>query len=164
MIGPEPMLTKTKAQRMKAGPAEGRFAIVASQYNARFVNGMLRAARTAFREAGIQDLSVVRVPGAFEIPVAVSELASQSPGFEAVLCLGVILRGETSHADLIGNGVTQALAWIQVRHKVPVIHEVLLLDTAEQAKIRCLSEEHGRGREAALTALSMSRIMRSIRL
>jgi 6,7-dimethyl-8-ribityllumazine synthase len=74
----------------------------------------------------------------------------------------VILRGETTHAQHIGEAVSRALVDIQVQTEVPVIHEVLLLENRQQAEVRCLSEDHNRGLEAAQTALEMARIMGSL--
>jgi 6,7-dimethyl-8-ribityllumazine synthase len=142
--------------------ATGRFAIVASRYNAAYVDGMLRAAEEVLLNAKV-DLEVVRVPGAFEIPVVAATLASGSTGkFAALICLGVILRGATTHAQFIGESVTQALAQIQIQRRVPIIHEVLLLENEEQAKARCLSSEHNRGAEAAYTALEMAQTMKAL--
>ena len=150
-----------KAKRTKA--VGGHFAIVASRYNARYVDAMLRAAQSCLRAARVKSLRVVRVPGAFEIPVVVSKLAqTQSPPLAAIICLGVILRGETSHARHIGEAVSQALALIQIRTGIPVIHEVLLLETKEQAEARCLSRDHNRGAEAAQTAVEMAGIMEEL--
>jgi 6,7-dimethyl-8-ribityllumazine synthase len=103
------------------------------------------------------------VPGAFEIPVVAAKLASGEAGtFSALICLGVILRGETTHAQHIGESVSMALVQIQIRYLVPVIHEVLLLENEEQAEARCLSRKHNRGAEAALTAIAMARTMNSL--
>jgi 6,7-dimethyl-8-ribityllumazine synthase len=139
------------------------FAIVASRYNERFVSGMLRPAIKCLRAAGADDVVVVRVPGAYEIPVVAARLArSHSPPLAAIICLGVILRGATTHAQHIGEAITGALIQIQLQHEIPVIHEVLLLENAKQAEERCLNKEHNRGVEAAQTALEMARVMRNL--
>ena len=160
------MLTRiTRSSRRASG---GRYAIIASLYNARYVDSMLRAARSELRRAGVQQIEIIRVPGAYEIPVVAARLArtgqrgAAGPALSAVICLGVILRGQTVHAALIGDAVSRALMDIQVRLEMPIIHEVLLLENEEQARIRCLSREHNRGAEAAQTALAMAAVMRKL--
>jgi 6,7-dimethyl-8-ribityllumazine synthase len=152
------MLKSLKTQKIRA--AGGRFAIVASLYNARYVDAMLRAAKAELKRAGAADVQVIRVPGAYEIPVVAMRLArTQKPSLSAIICLGVILRGQTTHADHIGRAVSQALMEIQLAHEVPVIHEVLLLENEEQARVRCLDQKFNRGTEAAQTALAMGKVM-----
>lgn len=165
------MLKPIKAGTVQAG--EGRFAIVASQYNGRYVEAMLEAAQAELAGAGAKEVRVVRVPGAYEIPVVAARLAragrtgpalkprsprSERP-YSAIVCLGVILRGQTVHAAHIGEAVSRALMEIQLAYEVPVIHEVLLLENEEQAQARCLDPKHNRGREAAQTALAMAQVM-----
>jgi len=165
------MLKAIKAKTFRAGDA--RFAIVASQYNARYVDSMLEAAIAELEQAGAKEVQVVRVPGAYEIPVVAARLSRagregtsltpRSPRGErpfcAIVCLGLILRGETVHAAHIGEAVSRALMEIQVRYEIPVIHEVLLLENEQQARVRCLDPKHNRGREAAQTALAMAQVM-----
>lgn len=140
----------------------GRFAIIGARYNSRFTDALVRSAKAEFAAAG-GAVEVVRVPGAFEIPVVAAELVAQDPPvFEAVVCLGVIIRGETAHADLIGRAVTDALMRLQLERRVPVIHEVLLLDNEAQARARCLGRLN-RGREAAQTAIEMAAVLRRLR-
>lgn len=144
--------------------AEGlRFAIVAGRYNQRYADEMVTRANRALRTAGAKqkDVTVIRVPGAFEVPVVVSRLAAGG-NYDAIIALGVIIRGETAHADLIGRAVTEALAQIALRDNVPVIHEVLLLENEQQAHVRCLEPKHNRGTEAALTAIEMAHLMRTL--
>jgi 6,7-dimethyl-8-ribityllumazine synthase len=81
----------------------------------------------------------------------------------AVICLGVVFQGQTSHAQHIGWGVTHALAQIQLQHRMPVIHGVFVFEKEEQARVRCLGRKHNRGREAAQTALAMASVMASLR-
>src|SRR5580704_17759577 len=156
------MLKSVKTKKIRANGA--RFIIIASSYNARYVDAMLRAAKAEILRAS-GALQIVRVPGAFEIPVVAARLAWQLNADNepsAILCLGVILRGATTHAQHIGEAVSTALAQIQIQHEIPVIHEVLLLENEQQAKERCLSRTHNRGTEAAQTALEMARVMKSL--
>jgi 6,7-dimethyl-8-ribityllumazine synthase len=162
------MLKPIKARTFRAGDA--RFAIVASQYNGRYVDAMLQAATEELERAGAWEVQVVRVPGAYEVPVVAARLARKSSAhasrithhasrFSAIICLGVILRGETTHAAHIGEAVSRALMEIQLQYEVPIIHEVLLLENEAQAQARCLDPKHNRGREAAQTALAMAQVM-----
>lgn len=162
-----------KIKRLQLGDG-GHFTIVASRYNARYVDSMLRAARAELKRVGAQ-VQVVRVPGAYEIPVVAKTLARQAAAvldgehrvklagsMDAVICLGVILRGETTHAAHIGEAVSQALMDIQLAHEIPIVHEVLLLENEAQARKRCLDPQHNRGTEAAQTALQMAGVMRGL--
>lgn len=156
------MLRKIQPQKIRS--RGGTFAIVASKYNARYVNAMLRAAQVELKRAGAQ-VQIVRVPGAYEIPVVAAKLAGRATHdseLSAIICLGVILRGATTHAQHIGEAVSNALVQIQIAHHIPVIHEVLLLENEQQAKERCLGRTHNRGTEAAQTALEMARVMKRL--
>ncbi len=154
------MLRKNPESKTKT--ASGTFAIVASRYNARYVDAMLRAAKAELWQAEVSRIQIVRVPGAYEIPVVTKRLARTLPGLSAIICLGVIIRGETVHAAHIGEAVSRALMEIQLAHEIPVIHEVLLLENETQAQARCLDSRSNRGTEAAQTALAMVHIMESL--
>jgi 6,7-dimethyl-8-ribityllumazine synthase len=140
------------------------FAIVASRYNDTYVQALVDSAISELKdvEPGA-DVHLVRVPGAFEIPLAVKLVAMQKK-VDAVLALGVVLRGETAHADLIARSVTAALMNLALELGVPVIHEVLLLDSEEQAKARCLGKKLNRGTEAARAAVSIARTVSDLAL
>ncbi len=150
-----------KISSMKRVSVGARFAIVASEYNRRYVDSMLRAVKAELKRGGAGEVFVVRVPGAFEIPAVVATLARED--WSAIVCLGVILRGETTHAQHIGEAVTNELARIQTTHCVPVIHEVLLFENEQQARVRCLGTKFNRGSEAGRTALRMAAVMRSLK-
>ncbi len=155
-------MLKKPSQAKSKRAAGRRVAIVASRYNPRYVNSMLRAAKAELAKAKVS-VEVVRVPGAFEIPAVAAALAKRlAKPVDAILCLGIILRGETTHAEHIGQAVTAALARLQIEHSLPVIHEVLLLENREQAARRCLDAQHNRGIEAARTAVEMTRVMRGV--
>ena len=159
------MLKAVKKRKLQANT--NTFAIVASKYNGRYVDAMLRAAKTELQRAGAK-VQIVRVPGAFEIPAVAAALAensklkTQNSKLSVIIFLGVIFQGQTSHAQHIGWGVTHALAQIQVQHKIPVIHAVFVFEKEEHAKVRCLGKKHNRGTEAALTALEMAGVMAGI--
>ena len=143
-----------------------RIAIVASRYNPEFTDGLLAGAeRELERLLPNSSVEIHRVPGAFEIPVVVEALCrnGEAPP-AAILALGVIIRGKTAHADLIAAGITDSLVTTARTHVTPVIHEVLLVDTPEDAEARSsLSSPINRGAEAAQAAASMIALFANLR-
>ena len=140
--------------------AKFRFAIVASEYNAKFVDGLVEAARREIAAAMPgATVSIRRVPGAFEVPFAVQEAVRDAARVDAVIAFGVILQGKTAHADLIAGSVTEALMGIMLETRVPVIHGVLHCSPA-QARVRCLQARGNRGTEAARVAMQMAKFRR----
>ncbi len=136
-----------------------RFVIVSSKFNARYVQGLVDHATDEFRkQIPDADLTCYQVPGAFEIPLVVQDVAANNRP-DAILAMGVILKGHTEHAENLGRSVTNALQRIALEHGVPVIHCVLSLDSQEQARERCLEENINRGREAARAAIEMANVM-----
>jgi len=132
-----------------------RICIVASKFNERYSDALVENAIEELGElipTGRVDL--IRVPGAFEIPVMVASVLDRDPP-ACVIALGVILRGATAHADLIGRSVTDALQQLALSSLRPVIHEVLLLDDEKQAYARCIGKQLNRGRDAARSAAAM---------
>ena len=158
------MSTFTPQRPRSAFASRCNFAIVASQYNPEFVKGLVDAAEAELQELSPKStIKIVEVPGAFEIPVVLQEIAA-SGAADVIIALGVIIRGETAHADLIGRTVTDSLQKIALQFRVPVIHEVLLVDNEEQARARTLGETMNRGREAARAALQIAEIMGEVKL
>lgn len=133
--------------------------IVASTYNEKFTDALVENCTEELAQiAPLLDVDVVRVPGAFEVPMMVKhviEAPLRQGRPSAVIALGVILRGSTAHADLIGTAITEKLLDLSVDYMLPVIHEVLLLDSEEQAFARCIAAALNRGREAARAAVRM---------
>jgi 6,7-dimethyl-8-ribityllumazine synthase len=158
-------MPKTPFIRPRTAKKSGlSFVIVASQYNNTYVQPLVDSASSEINElepgASVQ---LLRVPGSFEIPLGVKLMALQNK-FDAILALGVILQGETAHADLIARSVTAALMNLALEFRVPVIHEVLLLQNEEQAKARCLGTKLNRGIEAARAAVSIARTVSDLSL
>ena len=139
--------------------AGGRYAIVAAKYNSRFTDALVTFAQSELQDA--ESVQVIRVPGAFEVPLVAGILA-RSGLIDAVICFGAVLRGATTHADHIVVGVTNALAQLQVDCGVPIIHGVLLFENETQAEERCLNKETNRGIEAARTAREMVEVCRQL--
>jgi 6,7-dimethyl-8-ribityllumazine synthase len=138
-------------------------AIVASLFNDAYVQGLLGAGRDELSElAPNATVTVFRVPGAYEIPVC-AELALKSMKPDALIAFGVIINGETEHGNLIAASVTDALQNLAVRHCTPVVHQVLLVDSEEQAEERCLGATINRGTEAARVAVNMISLFRKMR-
>lgn len=153
------MLKRLPARTAVDRRAKFRFVIVASDYNARFVDGLVAAAQREIASAQPAATVVVhRVPGAFEIPLVVQAVATRPPSVDAVIAFGVILQGKTAHADLIAETVTDALMRISLETRVPIVHGVLH-GTAAQARMRCLEPRANRGTEAARTAMRMAQVV-----
>ncbi len=144
-------------QRNRISASKLKITVVAASYNEKFTDALVKNCLAELQVGcpGVR-VELVRVPGAFEVPVMVKrsiEMASERPA--VVVALGVILRGSTAHADLIGSAITNQLMSIACDSMIPVIHEVLLLDSEEQAFARCVAASLNRGREAGMAATAM---------
>src|SRR5436305_3416773 len=143
--------------------ARRNFCIVASEFNGQYVQGLVDHALSELRElAPNATISLHRVPGAFEIPVVVRELAAQNKAAAVIAC-GVILQGETNHAQNLSRSVTDALQRIAVEQAVPVINVVLCFDNEDQARARCLENRINRGTEAARAAVEIANVLTDLR-
>lgn len=145
-LPPKPRVISTKHNKL---------AIVASKYNEVYSDALVDNVIDELGEYLPQArVDLIRVPGAFEIPVAVKALLELEEPM-CVVALGVLIRGETAHADLVASSVTDALLQLSLEYRTPVIHEVLLLNDEAQAHVRCIGEEYNRGVEAARAAAAM---------
>lgn len=140
-----------------------RFAIVVSSFNPEITDGLLRGARVMLAEAGVSDADVtlVRVPGAFEIPLAARYLAA-SGEHDAVICLGCLIKGDTMHFEYIAEAVSHGIMSVSADTGVPVTFGVLTTLTEEQATARAADGPDNKGREAALAAVEMATIVHAI--
>ena len=139
------------------------FPIVASQFNPRYVQGLVNHATEELRSLSpAAAVTLHQVPGAFEIPVVVREIASQKKA-DAILAIGVIMKGGTTHAEHIASSVTTALQQIAIEYGIPVINAVLSVKTEQQARERCLEKKLNRGIEAARAAVEIANVMSDLR-
>ena len=156
-------MLKSVPPRPRIVDGKRTFFIVASQFNPRYVQGLVDNAEKELRVlAPRATISVKRVPGAFEIPVVVRELAFQGK-VDAIIACGVILKGKTNHAQNLSRSVTDALQRIAVDHRVPVINVVLSFDNEIQARERCIENRINRGTEAARAAVQVTSVMSELR-
>ena len=135
--------------------------IVAARFNARFVDRLLEGALRVLARHGVADPTVVRVPGAFEIPLAARRLAG-AEGIEAVIALGAVVRGETPHFDYVSDACARGVMRAALDEGVPVIFGVLTTDDDEQAAARTGGAHGNKGEEAALAALEMVTLLRRV--
>jgi 6,7-dimethyl-8-ribityllumazine synthase len=140
-----------------------RFGIVVSRFNDFVTSNLLDGALSAFKENGVDeaDLEVVRVPGAFEIPQAAKKLCS-SREFNAVICLGAVIKGETPHFEYISAETSRGIGQVGLEFNLPVLFGVLTTNTLEQAVARAEDNSSNKGREAALAAVEMASLYRKI--
>jgi len=144
--------------------ASFRFALVVSKYN-QFVTDRLRtAAAAALTSAGVaaDHITVILVPGAFEIPLAAQQAAA-SGRFDAVICLGCIIRGETPHFEFIASAVAGGLTTASVATGVPMTFGVLTTNSVEEALARAGEGPDNKGREASLAALEMASVVAQLK-
>ncbi len=141
----------------------GRIAIVVARYNENITSRLLDGALKTFAAHGVrdEDIDVAWVPGAFELPVVAEQLAA-SKRYLSVLCLGAVIRGETTHDQHINRAVSLQLCESGVRHGLPVLFGVLTCDSLEQAIHRSGGNVGNKGIECAETALMMAHLLRQL--
>jgi 6,7-dimethyl-8-ribityllumazine synthase len=159
------MAEKLKPANVRGGlSAAGlRIGVVASQFNNFITDRLLAGALDALQQAGAADeqLQIVRVPGSFELPIVAKKLAVTGR-FDSIICIGCVLRGETSHYDVVVSETARGIQLAQLDTGVPLIFCVLTCDTLEQAIDRAGLKSGNKGYEAGLAAVEMAQLMRKI--
>lgn len=143
--------------------APARYAIVASRWNPRIVDALVAGARQAFAEHGVaaDAIDVVRVPGAWEIPLVAARLAAAGR-HQAILALGCVVRGDTRHYEHVADGCAQGLMRVALDHRLPVLNGVLAVERHADAEARAGGAHGNKGAEVALAALEMTDLLEKL--
>jgi len=141
-----------------------KFAIIVSRFNSLITEKLLEGALDCIErhEGEKENITIVRVPGAFEIPLIAKKLAKTNK-YDAVICLGAVIRGSTPHFDYVASEVSKGIANVSIETEIPVIFGVLTTDTLEQAIERAGTKMGNKGFDAAMTAIETANILRSIK-
>ena len=140
-----------------------RFGIVVARFNSFIVDGLESGAIDALRRHGVADadIELVRVPGAFEVPLAAQGMAAAKK-YDGIIALGAVIRGSTPHFDYVAGECTKGLAMVSMQHSIPVGFGVLTVDTIEQAIERAGTKAGNKGAEAAMTVIEMVNVMKQL--
>ena len=144
--------------------AEGyRFAIIVARWNGELTAKLARGALDALSKAGANkdEIEIFNVPGAFELPVAAMK-AAETGTFDAVICLGVVIRGETPHFDYVAGQAAAGIMQASMDTGIPVMFGVVTANTVEQAEARCGGDVGNKGYEAAMSAIEMANLLREM--
>src|SRR5210317_653840 len=142
---------------------DARIALLVSRFNSFVVESLLEGAVDTLKRHGAdeRDLQIVRVPGAYEMPLVAQRLAA-SKRFDAIIALGAVIRGGTPHFEYVAGECTRGLSAVSMQHDIPVAFGVLTVDTIEQAIERAGTKAGNKGGEAALSAIEMISLLRSL--
>ena len=140
-----------------------QFGIVVSRFNSFIVESLLAGAIDTLKRHGANDsnIQVIRVPGAFEMPLAASRMAARKQ-FDAIIALGAVIRGGTPHFEYVAGECTKGLSAVSAKHDIPVAFGVLTVDTIEQAIERSGTKAGNKGAEAAMSAIEMVNLLRNL--
>jgi len=144
-------------------PDNARFAIIASRWNARITDVLVTGARQSLAGNGVAEatIDVVRVPGAWELPLVAAQLAAGGK-HAAIIVLGCVIRGDTRHYEHVADGCAEGLMRVQLDHRVPVLNGVLAVERVEDAEARAGGSHGNKGEEAALAALEMVNLVEQL--
>jgi 6,7-dimethyl-8-ribityllumazine synthase len=142
---------------------KARFCLVVSRWNGFIVESLEKGAIDALRRHGADDgdMTIVRVPGAFEMPLAIERIAKKG-GFDAIVALGAVIRGGTPHFEYVAGECVKGMAQVSLKYEIPVAFGVLTVDSIEQAIERAGTKAGNKGAEAALSALEMVNLLREL--
>lgn len=142
---------------------DARYGVVVARFNGFIAEALVAGALDTLRRSGVPEESVtlVRVPGAFEIPLALDRMAAGG-GYDALIALGAVIRGSTPHFDYVAGECAKGVASVGLRHGLPVVFGVLTTDTIEQAIERAGTKAGNKGAEAASTAIEMVSLLRRL--
>ena len=140
-----------------------RIALLVSRFNSFIVESLLSGAVDTLKRHGAEEreLQIVRVPGAYEMPIAAKRLAA-SQRYDAIIALGAVIRGGTPHFEYVAGECTKGLSQVSLQHDIPIAFGVLTVDSIEQAIERAGSKAGNKGAEAALSAIEMINVLREI--
>jgi 6,7-dimethyl-8-ribityllumazine synthase len=140
-----------------------RVCVVVARWNSFVTTKLLEGAKSGLRERGVDegDVTVAWVPGAFEVPTA-AKWAADSGRFDAVICLGAVIRGETAHFEYVAGGAAEGIASVSLSTGIPVIFGVLTVDSVEQAMDRAGGKEGHKGDESAQAAIEMANLRKTL--
>jgi 6,7-dimethyl-8-ribityllumazine synthase len=157
------MSSQTPAPTRRLPPKKARFAIVAARFNEEIVEKLLAGCLTHLSALGVtaDRLETVRVPGAFELPLAAQALA-QTKKFAAVICLGAVIRGDTPHFDFVASQAASGIQQAALNTGVPIIFGVLTTDNLQQAQDRCGGKHGHAGERAADAAVEMAAVLAAL--
>lgn len=138
-----------------------RFCLVVSRFNSFIVESLLAGALDTLKRHGAEeaDLTIVRVPGAWEMPVAIERIAAKG-GYDAIIAIGAVIRGGTPHFEYVASECVKGIAQVGMKRTIPVTFGVLTVDTIEQAIERAGTKAGNKGAEAALSAIEMVNLLR----
>ena len=144
-------------------PSGARFAILASRWNPRITDALVAGARRTFAEHGVGEeaVDVLRVPGAWEVPLAAARLAAAGR-YSGIVALGCVVRGDTRHYEQVADGCSEGLMRVQLDHGLPVANGVLAVDRFEDAQARAGGSHGNKGEEAALVVLEMANLLEQL--
>lgn len=140
-----------------------RIAMIASRWNPRILDVLIEGARSALLDHGVseRDIDLIRVPGAWEIPVVAARLAN-SKGYSAIIALGCVIRGDTRHYEHVADGCADGLMRVSLKYRVPVLNGVLAVERHTDAEARAGGAHGNKGEEVALAALEMIDLWRQL--